>query len=384
MKRWPTKPLGEVLEISRERIEPAKYPDTLFNYIGLEAIEGHTGNLLPYQPTLGAEIKSTKNMYHHGEILYGKLRPYLNKVHLAVDEGICSTDIYVLRPRERCIHPSFAANYLRSSSTLSAVTGAMAGANLPRIGHESLLGILIPLPPLAEQERIVKLLDEADELRKLRAQADRRTADLIPALFHEMFGDPVTNPKGWPESSLGHVLSISRERIDPANCGGTFFNYVGLESLEGHTGNLLPYKPKLGPEIKSAKNVFNPGEILFGRLRPYLNKVHLAEAKGICSTDIYVLRPNSERLHPSFTANCLRSPYVLSTVSSAMVGANLPRVSPGALLGIKIPIPPVELQGEFAEIASEIRQLEAIQTNSRARLEAIFQSVLHRAFNGEI
>ena len=47
----------------------------------------------------------------------------------------------------------------------------------------------MPVPPLAEQERIVKLLDEADELRKLRAQADRRTADLIPALFHEMFGD---------------------------------------------------------------------------------------------------------------------------------------------------------------------------------------------------
>jgi type I restriction enzyme S subunit len=56
----------------------------------------------------------------------------------------------------------------------------------------------IPVPPLAEQERIVKLLDEADELRKLRAQADDRTAVLIAALFDEMFGNPATNPKGWP------------------------------------------------------------------------------------------------------------------------------------------------------------------------------------------
>ena len=67
----------------------------------------------------------------------------------------------------------------------------MAGANLPRVNEDSLLGIPVPLPPLTEQERLVRILDEADALRKLRAQADQRTATLIPALFHEIFGDPV-------------------------------------------------------------------------------------------------------------------------------------------------------------------------------------------------
>src|SRR5258708_2184387 len=198
MKRWPTKPLGAVLELSRERIEPTEHPNTSFNYVGLESVEGHTGKLLPYQPTPGAEIKSMKNVFHCGEILYGKLRPYLNKVHLASNDGICSTDIYVLRPRQGQIHPSFAANYLRSASVLSTVSNAMAGANLPRVNQDALLEILVPVPSMAEQERIVKLLDEADDLRKLRAQADRRTADLIPALFHEMFGDPIRNPGGLP------------------------------------------------------------------------------------------------------------------------------------------------------------------------------------------
>ena len=110
MKRWPTKPLGEVLEVSRERIEPIDHSDTSFNYVGLETIEGHTGKLLPYQPTLGAEIRSTKNVFHIGEILYGKLRPYLNKVYLANEDGICSTDIYVLRTRPGQMHPPFLAN----------------------------------------------------------------------------------------------------------------------------------------------------------------------------------------------------------------------------------------------------------------------------------
>ena len=76
-------------------------------YIGFENIGGHTGSLLPYQPTLGAEIKSTKNIFHPGDILFGKLRPYLNKMHLASTDGICSTDIYVLRPKQtRYVHPS--------------------------------------------------------------------------------------------------------------------------------------------------------------------------------------------------------------------------------------------------------------------------------------
>ena len=203
MKHWPTKPLGEVLEVSRERIEPTEHPDTLFNYIGLESIEGHTGKLLEYQPTSGADIKSTKNVFRSGQILYGKLRPYLNKVHLARKDGICSTDIYVLQPRQQRIHSSFVAYYLRSPAVLSMVSNAMAGANLPRINQEALLAISVPVPPPAEQERVVKLLDETEELRKLRVQADCRTAALIPALFHAMFGDPATNLKGWPTKPFG-------------------------------------------------------------------------------------------------------------------------------------------------------------------------------------
>jgi type I restriction enzyme S subunit len=200
--------LGEVLAVSRERIEPAEHPSTLFNFVGLEHIEPNTGNLLSKALTAGSEIRSTKNVFRGGEILYGKLRPYLNKVYLAADDGICSTDIYVLKPHQRRIHPSFAVNYLRSPSVLAAVSNAMAGANLPRIGQEALLDIRIPVPPLVEQERIVGLLDEADALCKRRAEADRRAADLVPALFHEMFGDPDANPMGWPVSGVGDLIGL--------------------------------------------------------------------------------------------------------------------------------------------------------------------------------
>ena len=90
------------------------------------------------------------------------------------------------------------------------VANAMAGANLPRVSQNALLDISIPIPLLAEQKRIVNLLDEADELRKLRTQANRRTAGLIPALFNEMFGDAIQNRKTWPVRRLEDVVASGK------------------------------------------------------------------------------------------------------------------------------------------------------------------------------
>ncbi|MCL5996890.1 MAG: restriction endonuclease subunit S [Chloroflexi bacterium] len=91
----------------------------------------------------------------------------------------------------------------------------------------------IPLPPLSEQVRIVKLLDETDALRKLRAQADARTADLIPALFNEMFGDPATNPKGWSVTTIndaGAVL-LGRQRAPQYQTGKYSKPYVRVANV---------------------------------------------------------------------------------------------------------------------------------------------------------
>jgi hypothetical protein len=115
-----TLPLSDVLQISSERMEPLSFIDRSFNYIGLENIEGHTGRVITTGKTRGGEIQSTKNVFHAGQVLYGKLRPYLNKVHLAEEDGICSTDIFVLTCDRSRMLASFAAYYLRSESTLEA------------------------------------------------------------------------------------------------------------------------------------------------------------------------------------------------------------------------------------------------------------------------
>ena len=90
------------------------------------------------------------------------------------------------------------------------------GSTFTAINRDDIERMKLPVPPLPEQRLIVSLLDEADELRRLRQQADRRTSDLIPALFHEMFGDAVTNPQSWKTSTVGALFPTDRAG---ARCG---------------------------------------------------------------------------------------------------------------------------------------------------------------------
>jgi type I restriction enzyme S subunit len=104
--------------------------------------------------------------------------------------------------------------YLKRFEADIAASGV--GSTFTAINRNDIERIELPVPPLAEQKRITKLLDEADELRKLRAQADRRMADLIPGLFNEMFGSPLANPFDWPVESVGTLFNEER---GGAKCG---------------------------------------------------------------------------------------------------------------------------------------------------------------------
>jgi type I restriction enzyme S subunit len=105
-------------------------------------------------------------------------------------------------------HHRFGAYWFRSPAFRQWRDSNAKGVNIQNLRRAELERLSAPVPPLAEQERIVKLLDEADGLRKLRVQADRRTAALLPALFHEMFGDPISNPIGWPLAKLSEIAPL--------------------------------------------------------------------------------------------------------------------------------------------------------------------------------
>lgn len=130
--------------------------------------------------------------------------------------------------------------------------------------------------------------------------------------------------------------------------------YVGLENIEPQTGRLVDYVPKNGYEIKSSCKLFRRGDILFGRLRPNLNKVLYNDIldDGVCSTEIIVLVPNENAVNPCYLSEILRTEKINSQIIKMVKGAALPRISMSDLKHLEVPIPSLQVQNELSNIIS--------------------------------
>ena len=271
------------------------------------------------------------------------------------------------------------------------------GANYPAVNDGEVKAVTIPVPPLPEQERIVALLDEADDLRKLRAQADRRTVDLIPALFYEMFGDPSTNPRNWPIESLGNMFDANRGGVKCGPFGSALKRdeYTTTGIPVWGIPNVLPDQfVEAGSLFISTEKyqslcayAVERGDLLVSRAGT-VGRICVAlpsAAPSIIGTNLIRVALDCKKLVPEFLS-------VLMTHFAASVGRLRANADDGAysfmnttvLKSLNIYRPPLPLQQEFAQRVTEIRELQARQADSRGRLDALFGSMLHRAFNGEL
>lgn len=167
--RWTT--LGECCTQERTAITSDKPEYAEMPYLGLEHIEGNTGRILVSETAArGSESTSNNFCFTPDHVLYGKLRPYLNKVALPEFSGRCSTEIIPLRPVD--MDRGFLAWFLRRSDTVEYAMRGKTGSRMPRASMKELLLLPIPLPPLAEQRRIVAGL----ETRLAAAERARRAA----------------------------------------------------------------------------------------------------------------------------------------------------------------------------------------------------------------
>ncbi|MEH2266298.1 restriction endonuclease subunit S [Nostoc sp.] len=389
---WVIALLGQVITYSNERINPSNNLDKKFFYVGLEHIERNTGQLVGATTVLGREIKSAKNVFQRSDILYGKLRPYLNKVYLAEVNGICSTDIWVLKPRP-ILYPEYLSYYLRSTPVLQRVTQVATGANLPRIDTNTFNFIPIPLPPLAEQRRIVDILREADELCCLRRQANEKAKQLIPSLFQEMLGE-VDN--SWEEHQLKDIIKkLSPGKSFAASSQPARNGKFGVLKVSAVTQGV--FKPEENKELPN--NISYPsdyevedGDLIISRA----NTQELVGASAIVrnpprsllrSDKLWkvVLHKKAE-INVYFLWALLNTPKVRQEISNRSTGTSgsMRNISQDKFLDIQVKLPPKPLQDEFEEKVRLLWEQNDDQENSANKLDSLFQSLLAQAFTGEL
>ncbi|WLE95179.1 MAG: restriction endonuclease subunit S [Candidatus Electrothrix communis] len=191
---WIEVELGKILLLSKNKHQPKKI-ENLF-YVGLEHIEKGSGKLTK---NVGVEpIKTVKNKFEKGQILYGKLRPYLNKAHLSTKPGVCSTDILVLEVSD-IISPKYAINYILSRQFVNDMSSNTSGVSLPRVSTKYIKNYSVPLAPLPEQRAIVakieQLFSELDNgVANLKAAKDK-LAIFREAVLQKAFEGELT--KEW-------------------------------------------------------------------------------------------------------------------------------------------------------------------------------------------
>lgn len=188
-------------------------------------------------------------------------------------------------------------SYIFKGNTYRKLISEIAkGTSINNLKREHILDFEFPLPPLETQQAIVSKIEELfSELEN--GIEDLKTAQLQLKTYRQSvlkwaFEGKLTNenikegelPEGWGNKTFNDIIEISKEKYKPNNSETKF--YIGLEHIEKNLGILTP---ECGFEdVKTLKNKFNVGEILYGKLRPYLNKVYLAKENGVCSTDILV------------------------------------------------------------------------------------------------
>lgn len=156
---------------------------------------------------------------------------------------------------------------------------------------------------------------------------------------------------------LENLVYERRENVTLTNADCNV-NYIGLENIETKTGRVVSFFPKQGDDIKSTCKRFYKGDILYGRLRPMLNKVYYNDCfeEGVCTTEILVLSPILETVNPVYLAELLRTESINQRIVSLIKGAALPRIAMTDLKQIVLPIPSLKKQNEIAEVILNIRR----------------------------
>lgn len=218
----------------------------------------------------------------------------------------------------------------------------------------------IPKPSPDVQSRIATILDKADSLRRKRQRAMDLAGELLRAVFIDMFGglDISTNP----QVNLGDVVSLDAPMVDPTNDEFADLLHVGPDRIVKGNGQLLECETARTEGLTSKKFLFDERYVLYSKIRPALKKCTLAEFRGLCSADMYPVRPSGEEMTREFIWGLLLSDAFDRYVSTLPDRANIPKLNRAELSAFQFRLPSIESQRKYSTIVRRTMALKRRQS----------------------
>ncbi len=373
-------PLSGVCRQDRSSVRPGEL--THLRYLGMESIESGTGRLANGELAKTPEAPEANAFrFTPAHVLYGKLRPYLNKVFAPDFEGKCSTELVPILPNER-LDRRYLAYFLRTPCTVDAISQKVAGARMPRADMSFVMSLPIPIPALQEQQRLVELLSRAENIVRMRREAERKAKEIIPALFLDMFGDPATNPRGWEIAPIEDCCTLvrgssPRPQGDPRYFGGPVPRLM-IADITRDGMYVTPRIDSLTPSGAERSRPMNCGDVVMA----------VSGACGLpailaidaCIHDGFVgFRSLSKNIRGEYLYTFLS--VIRQDTEKQAVGATFQNLKTDQIKAWRIPIPPVQIQNSFVERAKSLRRLGDNMACASRYSDSTFQSLLARVFS---
>ena len=221
--------------------------------------------------------------------------------------------------------------------------GAKQAVKGQTLNKESIGNAKIIIPPIEAQEEFASIYNQADKSEFVGCKSQ----------FIEMFGNPVTNTKGWKTAK---IKDVAPEMPSKEQLSGKIW-LLNLDMIESNTGRIIE---KVYEDVENALSVqsFDEGNVLFSKLRPYLNKVVIPDEPGMATTELVSLRPEPSKLHKVFLSHLLRGNQFVNYANDIAGGTKMPRMPLTELRNFDCILPPMDKQLEFVFIAEQVDKSE--------------------------
>jgi len=393
---WRWVRLGEVCEINPRRPDLDRKDDSLNTFVPMSAVDQRLGTIVRAETKPFGQVRKGYTYFEDGDVLFAKITPCMqNGKHAIAHDliggfGFGTTEFHVLRPSPAII-PDWIHLFIRQPQLLENAKAYFTGAvGQQRVPESYLADLEIPLPPVEEQKRIAAILNEqmaAVERARAAAEAQLEAAKALPAAYlRAVFSGPETQK--WPVKKLGEILNLRKEIVHPREDPSGPATFVGLEHVESITGKRIGSLPVEMSQLTGRKPRFYKGDVVYGYLRPYLNKVWVAEFDGLCSVDQYVYSVTASLADTEYVAWFMRSDLFLKRAPVGDAPAWLPRIRTDEVSATPINLPSLEEQRRIAaiikdQIGSAERARRAIE-KELATINKLPAAFVHWAFSGAL
>ncbi|EOK1548720.1 restriction endonuclease subunit S [Escherichia coli] len=359
---WPMVKLGSVGEfkagfgfpIEYQGKKEGDYPFAKVGDISAVVRSGHknifhAGNYIDKDILENLKAKTIPK----GTIVFAKIGEAIKQNFRAVTsvEMVIDNNVMGLVPDNNIVDTNYLFYFMRSLE-LYQFCGA---TTIPALRKSMLENIQIPLPPLSEQKRIAAILDKADGIRQKREQAIKLADDFLRATFLEMF--PQLDDCG-NRVKLGDIVTLDAPMVDPREDKFIDLIHIGPDRIEKNTGLLLSALTAREENLISKKFLFDENYVLYSKIRPYLKKCAIPDFGGLCSADMYPVKPISGKTNREFIWQLLLSDFFTKYTETLPDRANIPKLNRKELLSFELSLPPIPLQEKYKVIVQKINRVK--------------------------